>query len=171
VLELREPSFAELALALARKEGRRVAANYGLNPRLGKYHRTYCAACESIVDEEGVAVERCPYCGSGKIVRGVMDRIRSIADRETARPAGHHPPYHFQVPLPFLPGVGAKTLRLLLDKFGTEMNVLHRVSSEQLREVAGEPIAEAIMRARAGTLNVEAGGGGRYGKIIAEQTP
>ncbi len=28
--------------------GRRVAANYGLDPRLGKYHRTFCLQCGNI---------------------------------------------------------------------------------------------------------------------------
>lgn len=35
VIEMREPSFEELKLALRRSEGRRVSANFGLNPRLG----------------------------------------------------------------------------------------------------------------------------------------
>lgn len=164
-MEMANPSFEELKLALARTNGRKVAANYGLNPRLGKYHRTYCASCESIVDEAEIAVERCLYCGSGKIVRGVMDRIRAIADRSEAQIAGHHPPYHFQVPLQFIPGLGVKKLQMMLETFGTEMNILHRVSEQHIREAAGEPIAQAIMQARDGTLSVEAGGGGRYGKV------
>lgn len=44
VMELARPSFAELRLALERKNGRKVSANFGLNPRLGKYHRSYCGA-------------------------------------------------------------------------------------------------------------------------------
>lgn len=36
VIELARPSFSELKLALERKAGRRVSANFGLNPRLGQ---------------------------------------------------------------------------------------------------------------------------------------
>lgn len=164
-MALERPSFDELKLALARKEGRGVTANYGLNPRLGKYHRTYCASCGAVADEADTAAERCLLCGSPKIVRGVMDRIRSIADRDEAQIAGHHPPYYFQVPLEFIPGLGKKKLEALLAAFGTEMNILHRVSGEEIGKVAGEEIADAIVRARTGGLALEVGGGGRYGKV------
>ncbi|MDU5950594.1 MAG: endonuclease Q family protein, partial [Paenibacillus macerans] len=64
-------NYREFAKALKQVDGRRVAGNYGLNPRLGKYHRTYCGNCSYIIDEAEAAVERCPYCGSPKLVRGV----------------------------------------------------------------------------------------------------
>jgi uncharacterized protein (TIGR00375 family) len=48
---LAEPTFDELCKALLRQDGRAVTANYGLNPRLGKYHRTYCANCDEIIAE------------------------------------------------------------------------------------------------------------------------
>ncbi|PYI55025.1 endonuclease Q family protein [Paenibacillus flagellatus] len=165
VMKMAAPSFEELRLALARRDGRRVAANYGLNPRLGKYHRTYCDSCESILDETETTIERCLYCGSVKIVRGVMDRIRAIADRETPEVADRHPPYRFQVPLEFIPGLGKKKLAALLERFGTEMNILHRVPAAELAEAAGEDIARYIVQARDGSLSLETGGGGRYGKV------
>lgn len=164
-MEMAAPSFNELKLALARAEGRRVTANYGLNPRLGKYHRTYCDSCESVLDESEIAVERCLYCGSMKIVRGVLDRIRAISDRQEAHIADHHPPYHFQVPLEYIPGLGKKKLQAMLGTLGTEMNILHRASRMDIQEIAGEEIASAIIQAREGTLVLEAGGGGRYGKV------
>ena len=36
---LLRPSFRELELALRREKGRGIAANYGLNPKLGKYYQ------------------------------------------------------------------------------------------------------------------------------------
>lgn len=168
-MDMLEPSFEELRLALAREGGRKVSANYGLNPRLGKYHRTYCGACESVLDEREAAYERCLYCGSGKIVRGVMDRIHSIADRTEPSVAPHHPPYRFQVPLEFIPGLGKKKLRQLLKRFGTEMNILHRAGEEELREAAGGEIANYILQARAGALALQVGGGGKYGKVSRER--
>ena len=35
-------SFKELVKALKNEDGRKILANYGLDPKLGKYHRTYC---------------------------------------------------------------------------------------------------------------------------------
>jgi PHP family Zn ribbon phosphoesterase len=94
-----------------------------------------------------------------------MDRIRAIADRGAGQIAPHHPPYFFQVPLEFIPGLGKKKLQAMLDTFGTEMNILHSASEQEIREAAGEDIASAIIRAREGSLAFEAGGGGRYGKV------
>ncbi|WP_409346515.1 endonuclease Q family protein [Paenibacillus sp. MBLB4367] len=164
-LTLKEPTYAEVVKALAGEGGRGVAANYGLNPRLGKYHRTYCGLCESIIDEREATVDRCTYCGSTKLVRGVLDRITAIADRETPHVAVTRPPYRYQVPLEFMPGLGPKLLNRLLEAFGTEMNVLHRVKEPDLAAVAGDRIAEMIVRAREGTLELAVGGGGRYGKV------
>jgi uncharacterized protein (TIGR00375 family) len=164
-LLLAVPSFEELALALARRGGRRVAANYGLNPRLGKYHRSYCEACEEIVDESSATVERCPNCGVMKIVRGVMDRILHIADRTEPQLPAHRPSYRYQVPLEFIPGLGKRTLDKLLARFGTEMNILHRATAEELAEAAGEHIARYIVLAREGSLATDVGGGGRYGRV------
>jgi uncharacterized protein (TIGR00375 family) len=164
-IAMAKPTFRELALALRRQDGRRVTANYGLNPRLGKYHRTFCSVCGSILDEAERSTSRCLYCGSPKIVRGVMDRIEDIGDRPEGVIAAHRPPYYYQVPLEFLPGVGPKLMNKLLERFGTEMNILHTASYEALAETAGSKIASMIADARAGILQVDSGGGGTYGKI------
>lgn len=165
-LLLREPTFAEFRLALAGSEGRRIAANYGLNPRLGKYHRSSCIQCDSIIDEREHAHVRCPYCGSAKLVHGVLDRILYIADRETPRVPAHRPPYRYQVPLDFIPGLGKSKLNALLARFGTEMNILHRAERSEISGIVGEQIAEHIIQARNGTLGISSGGGGSYGKVL-----
>ena len=38
-------------MALKNQEGRKIVANYGLDPKLGKYHRTYCEVCNKIYQE------------------------------------------------------------------------------------------------------------------------
>ncbi|MFD0711082.1 endonuclease Q family protein [Paenibacillus sp. GCM10027626] len=168
---MKEPSFAELELVLRSSGGRGIVANYGLNPLLGKYHRTRCLACDALA-EEGPEVAVCRKCGSSKLVRGVMDRIEqlagsySVADkrRDEQRQAAR-PPYHYQVPLEFLPGVGRKTLEKLLQRFGTEMAILHDAGFAAIADTAGVAVAEAIMAVRAGTIELQAGGGGRYGHV------
>ncbi|MFY9140798.1 MAG: endonuclease Q family protein [Thermacetogeniaceae bacterium] len=166
LLLLAEPSFAELLMALQKKEGRRVLANFGLDPRLGKYHRSQCLSCGRIA-ETSPPVAICPDCGSSRMVKGVLDRIIEIGDwKEPSSPQGR-PPYHYQVPLHFLPGVGPKTISLLLASFGTEMNVLHHVGYEELVSVVGEKVALTIRQAREGELVFSAGGGGTYGKVVS----
>lgn len=164
-LRLKEPSFDEFAYALQNQGGRCIEANYGLSPRLGKYHRTYCTFCNSVVDEAEASGDRCPYCGSTKLVRGVLDRILAIADRNIPYVSTNRPVYHYQVPLEFIPGLGKVKMRLLLEAFGTEMNILHRTDEAALCNIVGEELARYIILARNGELVLNSGGGGTYGKV------
>lgn len=166
-IRMSEPSFKELVLALERSEGRAVTANYGLNPRLGKYHRTYCLGCSRIMDQAEAITGVCPYCGGSKKVRGVLDRILDIADRKDSEMPSHRPAYHYQVPLEFIPGLGKATMEKLLARFGTEMSILHQADEAELSEVVGKSMAGQIIQARNGTLSLVSGGGGTYGKVAA----
>ncbi|HEY8495974.1 MAG TPA: endonuclease Q family protein [Limnochordales bacterium] len=165
-LALAAPTFAELVLALRRETGRRVTANYGLDPRLGKYYRSACLACGAIAGQPPPVVA-CARCGSRKLVKGVLDRLAEITDRPAPASPPHRPPYVHQVPLEFVPGVGRRTLDRLIAACGSEMGVLHRASREQLSAVAGPAVAERILLARTGQLPVQAGGGGIYGRVEA----
>jgi uncharacterized protein (TIGR00375 family) len=161
-LELTENSFAGLAKLVYEKQGQ-VIANYGLPPKVGKYHRTYCLVCEKIVEGEPPMLS-CPRCGSQKVVTGVMDRLVSIADRELIHTPD--PRYIYQVPLSSLPGIGPKMYKRLLEGFGTEMAVLHHASKEDLIRVAGEKAAQWILGSREGKLVFQEGGGGVYGRVV-----
>jgi len=162
---LKEPTFDEVRMALERAEGRRIAANYGMDPKLGKYHRTFCLDCQR-VEESPPPVFTCPRCGGGNVVKGVLDRITEIQDFPEPRHPAHRPPYFHQVPLQFVPKVGSVTLNRLLNRFGTEMAVLHQAAPEEIAQTVGEQIAENIIAAREGRLKLQAGGGGKYGRAI-----
>ena len=148
-----EPSFRELGLALSQAEGRSIKANYGLDPQLGKYHRTVCADCFTHSRPGEVA---CIKCGSLKRVKGVADRIAEL--KTAVEASDNRPPYIHQVPLEFIPGLGPRMLGKLLDHFGTEMAVLHSVPLESLKEVIPEKMAVTIDKARNGELAFHAGG-------------
>ena len=159
-------SFKEVVKALKNEEGRKIIANYGLDPKLGKYHRTHCDNCDCTIETKE-PVEICPKCGSNKVTFGVFDRIELIKDKETTESPESRPPYIYQIPLSFIPGVGGKTIEKLLDTFETEMNILHKLSEDDIEAVVGEKIAKNILNAREGNMKVEAGGGGTYGKVTA----
>lgn len=161
-----DSTFAAVRKALLRQDKHRVLANYGMAPKLGKYHRTYCLDCEEVV-ESAPPVLICPLCGGTHVVRGVIDRIWSIADRKSPQHPIHRPIYQYQVPLEFIPGVGKRTMERLLAAFGTEMNILHQATEGELQAVVGNRIAADIAAARQGTLELGVGGGGKYGKVNA----
>ncbi len=157
-------SFKELIKAIKGKEGRKILANYGLDPKLGKYHRTYCEKCDKPIPGKA-PITKCPDCDSSNITMGVFDRIEIIKDKDKTKSPDNRPPYVYQIPLTFIPGLGGKTIDKLLDNFETEMNILHKLSKDDIEAVVGEKIANNIVNAREGRVNIEAGGGGVYGKV------
>ena len=64
-----------------------------------------------------------------------------------------------------IPGLGSKTLDKLIQELGTEMELIHTVSLEEIRRIGGNRTARAIGALREGTATVQSGGGGSYGKI------
>ncbi|MCM0626817.1 endonuclease Q family protein [Lysinibacillus sp. OL1_EC] len=159
-LRLAEANFTELKMALHEQEGRAVIANYGLNPLLGKYHQTVCAKCSQQLSKEATI---CTECGSNQIIKGVATRIQELSEDFPNK--RNRPPYIHQIPLDFIPGIGPKMMERLIEAFGTEMNILHRVTIDQLEQTVPHKLAQLIDLARTGQLAIEVGGGGIYGKI------
>jgi len=161
---LEDISFKEIKKALKNEDGRKVISNYGLDPKLGKYHRTFCENCGKSI-ELNPPVRLCNECNGDNITMGVYDRIVEIRDKEETKSPENRPPYIYQVPLTFIPGLGSKTIDKLLDTFETEMNILHKLSFDDIEAVVGEKNANNIIRAREGKMNIHSGGGGVYGKV------
>lgn len=159
-IRMKEPSFKEFTLALYQKQGRAFIRHFGLNPKLGKYSHTVCAICGHRMQASD---KECPNCHRYKIVKGVTERINELGIKGIEKP--NRPPYIYQVPLEYLPGLGPKTYGKLLNRFSTEMNVIHHASYEDLKEVVRPNIAQMIIDMREGKLSIDAGGGGVYGKV------
>lgn len=160
-----DSSFGGL-LNLIEQKNKQAVRNYGIPPKVGKYHRTYCLSCEQIINTSAPQLT-CPYCGGEHVIIGVLDRLLSIADRPGA--PYNASTYVYQVPLLQLPGIGPKMHERLLEKFGTEMSILHHVPAEDLQRVVGEKAAEWIIKDRRGELKVIAGGGGVFGRVVGTE--
>src|SRR5574344_874412 len=156
-------SFNEIFKAIKMEDGRKILANYGLDPKLGKYNRSFCEDCNKSIETPPPAL-KCDKCGGSNITMGVYDRIEIIKDQVSKSPK-FRPQYNYQIPLQFMPGIGSKLIEKLLDNFGTEMTILNKVSKDDLEAVVGIKQAENIENARKGNINIHAGGGGVYGKV------
>ncbi len=163
-MQLEGISFKEFLKALKNEDGRKIVANYGLDPKLGKYHRTYCEVCDKRIPGNA-PVTVCKECESKNITMGVFDRIEIIKDKNETKSPEIRPEYVYQIPLTFIPGLGGKTIDKLLNHFGTEMTVLHKLSNDDIEAVVGSKIAKNIVLARDGKMNIVEGGGGVYGKV------
>ena len=139
-----------------------IVCNNGMYSRLGKYNKTYCDMCECVSEiEDG----KCKKCGSKKIVKGVEDRVLEIADGESISPK-NRPEYMYKIPLEYIPKLGKKTKEKMLELYGTEMNILNKVSIKNIEENFGKQISKNIEIARNGNITIKNGGGGIYGKLI-----
>jgi uncharacterized protein (TIGR00375 family) len=169
------PSFSEVAEAIAGRRGRAIAATYGLDPRLGKYHRDACRACGWIAGaaDDGVRLAApaasepavCPACGSRSgFVPGVYERIAALAATETGRGAPR-PPYRHVIPLRSLPGIGPRAYERLVRHCGSERAVMLDCPPGELASLIGPALAGRIVAAREGRLRISPGGGGKHGKV------
>lgn len=161
MLSLKEPTFKEFEMALQGENGREIIANYGLNPYLGKYYNSVCETCLEVFLPNS---DSCNKCGSKKFVKGVNDRINELQGTKTSKV--NRPPYIHQIPLEFIPGLGPKSLFKLREAIGTDMDIIHSSTEDQLKEIVKPSIVEQILSARNGDLSVQMGGGGTYGKVI-----
>ena len=88
-----------------------------------------------------------------------------LKDKINTKSPEIRPPYIYQVPLDFIPGVGKKTIDKLIENFETEMNILHKISYDDIEAVAGEKVAKNITDTILGKASIHSGGGGVYGKV------
>jgi len=135
--------------------------NYGFNPKLGKYHRSFCLSCNRIQLSQP-PVLKCEFCGSSKMVLGVLDRITIIKNNPFSK---DNRKYNYRIPLHMIPGIGEKTIERLVNLFGSHIRILNEISYEDLKKSVGEKIARNIIKARKGEFEVLSGGGGYYGKL------
>jgi PHP family Zn ribbon phosphoesterase len=203
-LKIEKPSYHEISLALSRKKGRKPVANFGLDPRLGKYYLSFCPSCRRTlvlttdstfsryddlniympcdsVDErkrivEGIAKQEVTCPADGKTIRlGVRDRAMAIGQAKSVSPP-HRPPYHHIPPLLDLVadalGIksrSSKQVRSLYSKlrkqFGDEIEILMKTNPALIEEITPK-VSRMIDCFRKGNIEYQAGGGGRYGKLI-----
>ncbi len=145
-------------------------------PEEGKYHYDGHRLCGVSLSpqESKKSGNICPNCGRPLTI-GVLNRVEELADR----PEGFKPenaiPFKSLIPLGEIIadalGVMTSTKRVekeyknLVDKFGSEFNILLDASRSELEKADLPEIAEGIIRVREGKVNIEPGYDGVYGKI------
>ncbi len=178
-----------------------IAATIEFYPEEGKYHFSGHRNCQvryspAQIKQKG---KICPVCGRPLTI-GVLDRIEDLAGRSeaelklTKKQLGNLPvqatfsaafpnrsPYVMLVPLLEIIAEAVKSnsfsqkvetmYEQLVTQFGSEFNVLMKVSQAEIEKVAGEQIALAITKVRNGDIVIEPGYDGVFGvvKVLAEK--
>ena len=181
-----KPTYRAFADALG---GNGIAHTIEFYPEEGKYHyngHRNCGVSQSPDQTAGQDDSRCPVCGR-PMTLGVLHRVRSLStelplEAEASPGSGGfisspegRPPFMRLVPLEELLAealeVGRRSKRVatvyskLCAALGGELAVLAEAEGADIRAVAGERVAEAVLRARTGRVLVEPGFDGQYGKV------
>lgn len=172
VLDLKDISYSSIKYAITHKK---INANYGLVPNLGKYHMTACIKCFKIIDPDIARENKMKCTCGGTVKKGVDFRISEIADYKQPKHPNFRPKYVHLMPLAELisavydKGITTKTVQgkwqKLIDNFGTEIDVLVNVPINEIDKI-DSAIALAIEGFRNRSLDIVPGGGGQYGRIL-----
>jgi uncharacterized protein (TIGR00375 family) len=171
-IDVKDLSFSALSRAIGDKK---ITANYGFDPRLGKYHHTACTKCyQQFHPEEAIKMNMKCSCG-GTIKKGVDYRVEELATWDEPHHLPHRPHYIHIMPLAeiisltYSKGVTTKFVQKiwqeLILKFGDEISVLIDAPLKQLMETDPE-VARRIQAFRDKTLQIKVGGGGKYGELV-----
>jgi uncharacterized protein (TIGR00375 family) len=145
-------------------------------PEEGKYHYDGHRPCGmSLTPEETIGNGyRCPACGR-KVTVGVMHRVGLLADRVQGFRPQDAPDYRSIIPLPEIlsevlkVGVNTKTVgtayHSLLQKLGSEFNILLEIPVEEIGRASTPLIQEAVSRMRTGKVYISPGYDGEFGKV------
>ena len=179
-----EPSYHGLLRALRSGAVEWTAEFY---PEEGKYHLDGHRKC-GVRLHPAESMERggvCPACGR-RLTLGVLHRTEALSARPPIEPEaspdgllrdpqGARPPFRRLLPLEEIiaaaqgRGVAAKSVRAaylrLIETVGPELQVLIDTAAPDIAAVAGERVAEGVLRARRGEVAVSPGYDGEYGAV------
>ncbi|MFZ3071855.1 MAG: endonuclease Q family protein [Thermodesulfobacteriota bacterium] len=171
-----EMDYYEIIRILRERDARKFSFTIEFFPEEGKYHADGHRVCKvsSSPEETKKTNGLCRVCGK-ELTIGVLNRVEALADR----PKGFLPPRAIPsrklVPLQEIiaetlgRGVNTKAVQKeymkITDAGKSEFNVLLDMFEDELKEIAPQKIAEAIMKVRRGELSIVPGFDGEFGKI------
>lgn len=171
-----ELSYPAIFEALKTGDPEKYLGTIEFFPEEGKYHYDGHRKCDiswdpkTTLQNDGI----CPKCGKPVTV-GVMHRVEKLADRAEGEKPDRIHAFKSLIPLPeilseiYNVGVSSKRVQeayeSLLSKLGSELFILQELPIDEIRNVAGQLMAEGIHRMRNGNVRVAAGYDGEYGVI------
>jgi len=185
-------TLKELSSTFHHLPSNRIIYTIEFYPEEGKYHFSGHRNCKVVFGPEEIQ-ERgslCPVC-KRQLTEGVLYRVSQLGDKSLAgRPdnkmnsnnikwyidkAKNHPPYVKLVPLLEILAEGLKSsvssqkakamFDGLCEEFGSEIDVLLKTPITEIQKITGLKIAEGIERVRKGTIVIDPGYDGEYGKV------
>jgi uncharacterized protein (TIGR00375 family) len=171
-----ELNYNAIKAALKTKDKKKFLYTIEFFPEEGKYHFDGHRNCSTRLSPQETKQNKgiCPKCGRPVTV-GVMNRVDALADRPEGFKPDNAIPFKNLIPLDEIiaetKGVKKgstaveKDYMSLVTQFGTEFNILIKLSQEDLLSKLSPRIAEGIIRVRDGKVEIKAGYDGEYGII------
>lgn len=168
--------YFELRRIIKDRDNKRFLYTIEFYPEEGKYHSDGHRDCAVLFTpaETRSANGLCPVCGRGVTV-GVLSRIDALADRQEDSAAPDAIPAAHLVPLEEILAeamqVGVKSVKVsreyerIIFEAGSEFKLLLDMPVEEISAIAGEKVAEGIIKVRTGDISITPGFDGEFGKI------
>lgn len=156
--------------------GEHIAYTIEFYPEEGKYHYTGHRSCgvKQSPEETKKLGTTCPVCGR-QLTVGVMHRVEELASRPGDYQPENRPPYKMLVPLMEIlaealeSSVSSQVVETeyhrLITYFGSELEVLLKVTVEEIAKISGERVAEGVKKVREGKIFVDPGYDGVFGTV------
>jgi len=176
VFEFDEFTYDELRNTLKNKDLNKFKYTIEFYPQEGKYYYDGHRECGVVMSpEESLKYNNiCPKCKK-EMVLGVDHRIQDLADRKVGYQLKKTVPFKSVIPLyeilAEIRGVGKNSKRVwadyeeIIEKGGSEFNVLLELSQKEIEKISNPVLAEAIIRMREGKVNAQPGYDGEFGII------
>ena len=170
--KLTEGNFTGLNDLFNTEQGE-VTLNVGLDPREGKYHCSACNSCHQkyTLEQAKDFNWKCQEC-SGKIKKGVKDRVKELADREPELENKYLKLPPLAKIIQYTVGHASPTTKTverkyekLVEDLGAEADILVDRNIGRIAEVDND-VAESIRKFREDIIVMVPGGGGNYGERI-----
>ncbi len=173
-------SYKDVTDAVRLGDKKKLLYTIETSPSWGKYHWDGHRDCKvSLSPKEARRYKNiCPVCGKSLTI-GVEHRVEDLADRQDGFVKENAIPFRTLLPLteliaiffnsqPYTKKVWDEANKMI-EKFGSELNVLLDAHEEQLKLRTNENIVKLILRNREGKLKVQPGFDGVYGKLLLDE--
>jgi len=169
-------SYKSITESLKNKSSGQFLGTVEFFPQEGKYHFDGHRKCGTVWDPVQSLQNRniCPACGK-KVTTGVLSRVVELSDRQHVDNSNKNVQFFSLVPLKEIlaeiVGTNPNTKKVksvynaLMQKAGSEFNVLMHWSLDELKKITNDLTVEAIRRMRAGEVFIKEGFDGEYGQI------
>lgn len=168
--------YKDIIDILKKKDKEKFLYTIEFFPEEGKYHWDGHRDCKTRLSP-GEAMKTnniCPVCGK-KVTIGVMHRLEGLADRKDGYVDALSPSFKSMVPLAEIIGdcigVSADSMTVekeyfqLIKALGNEFHILLEAPEAELKEKCPAKIARGILNVRKGSLDIQPGFDGEYGKV------